>query len=121
MAEDNPMNQRFQRAILERMGHVVIVAENGRDAVTLLNKECFDLVLMDVQMPDMNGIEATRLIRTRNIHIPIVGLTANTQDSLKQSCLDAGMNHFLSKPLVINELNTILQKTTILRLSQTHS
>ncbi|NQZ56043.1 MAG: response regulator [Lentisphaeraceae bacterium] len=118
MAEDNPLNQRFQRAILERMGHIVIIAENGREALSTLEAENFDLILMDVQMPVLSGIETTYCIRALGISIPIIGLTANNQDSVKQSCLDSGMNYFLSKPLIIDELSTIIRQTNQLRISK---
>jgi CheY-like chemotaxis protein len=104
LAEDNAINQVFVTRLLERWGHRVVVAENGRDALAALDCESFDLVLMDVQMPEMDGFEATRAIRQRESengggHLPIVALTAHAMKGDRTRCLDAGMDDYLSKPI----------------------
>jgi PAS domain S-box-containing protein len=104
LAEDNAINQVFVTRLLERWGHRVVVAENGRDALAALDRESFDLVLMDVQMPEMDGFEATGAIRQRESengggHLPIVALTAHAMKGDRARCLDAGMDDYLSKPI----------------------
>jgi len=97
------VNQLVARKALERAGHTVTVAENGREALALLEREPFDLVLMDVQMPEMGGFEATAVIREREtqtgVHLPIVALTAHAMKGDRERCLAAGMDSYLSKPL----------------------
>ncbi len=103
VAEDNPVNQELVLHLLERRGHSVIVAENGRQALAAVEKHKFDLVLMDVQMPEMGGIEATQLIRQKEIstgaHLPIVAMTAHAMSGDRERCLAAGMDGYLAKPL----------------------
>jgi PAS domain S-box-containing protein len=108
LAEDNIVNQRLAIGLLEKMGHQVTVACTGNEAVTFTEKDAYDLVLMDVQMPDMDGLEATQLIRQREAttggHIPIIAMTAHAMDSDRQRCLDVGMDDYLSKPIRTQEL-----------------
>jgi PAS domain S-box-containing protein len=103
VAEDNPVNQELVLNLLERRGHSVIVAENGKQAVAALEKHKFDLVLMDVQMPEMGGIEATQIIRERENetgqHVRIVAMTAHAMRGDRERCLAAGMDGYLAKPL----------------------
>ncbi len=103
LAEDNPVNRQLAIALLNRKGHTVTVAENGQEAVDLVARKHFDLVLMDVQMPVMGGFEATRIIRERERasggRIPIVALTARAMSGDRELCLAAGMDQYLSKPL----------------------
>jgi two-component system, sensor histidine kinase and response regulator len=103
LAEDNPVNRQLAIALLNRRGHVVTVAENGKAAVEYVERERFDLVLMDVQMPVMGGFEATRVIRERERasggHIPIVALTARAMNGDRELCLASGMDQYLAKPL----------------------
>ncbi len=103
LAEDGLVNQRVAAGLLQRRGHTVVVANNGREAVEALQKEPFDLVLMDVQMPEMDGLEATALIRERERatggHVPIIATTADAMEGDRQRCLDAGMDAYLSKPI----------------------
>ena len=103
LAEDNPVNRQLAIALLNRRGHIVTVAENGQEAVDHVERERFDLVLMDVQMPVMGGFEATRIIRERERasggHIPIVALTARAMNGDRELCLAAGMDEYLAKPL----------------------
>ena len=115
LVEDNPFTQRFMGASLERYGHRVTVAENGREAVELWQENTFDLILMDVQLPEMNGLEATREIRRREAggdgHTPIVAMTANAFKEDQQACLAAGMDDYIAKPIRVDELIIALNKS----------
>jgi two-component system sensor histidine kinase/response regulator len=108
LAEDNPVNQRLAICILQKQGHTVVSAFNGREAVHLIEREPFDLVLMDVEMPDMGGFEATTAIRAwetgREGHLPIVALTAHAMKGDRERCLRAGMDAYLPKPIRAQEL-----------------
>lgn len=103
LAEDNRVNQRVAVAILERAGHRVTVANNGREAVDRWSAQAFDLILMDVQMPEIDGLEATAIIRAGEKrtaeHIPIIALTAHAMKGDQERCLAAGMDAYLSKPI----------------------
>ncbi|KAA0874135.1 ATP-binding protein [Nitrincola tapanii] len=121
LAEDNPVNQRLIRTLLEKAGHHVTLVDNGLAAVEALRKslndkaemikaEAFDLILMDMQMPVMGGLEATRQIRLLTSALPIYAMTANVLPEDKEACQAAGMNGHLSKPLKINELNAVLEQ-----------
>ena len=99
LAEDNPDNQEFIRIILTRAGAQVAVAENGRVAVDKALAEFFDVILMDINMPEMDGYEATRLLRSRGYDRPILALTANVMAEDRQRCLAAGYNDHLGKPV----------------------
>jgi CheY-like chemotaxis protein len=103
LAEDNPVNQEVAVQMLERRGHSVIVAENGRQALTAIERHKFDLVLMDVQMPEMGGLEATQLIREKEKstggHLPIVAMTAHAMPGDRERCIAAGMDGYLAKPI----------------------
>jgi CheY-like chemotaxis protein/HPt (histidine-containing phosphotransfer) domain-containing protein len=108
LAEDNLVNQKLAVRILEKRGHSVVVASNGKEAVEALEREPFDLVLMDVQMPDMGGFEATFLIRAREQgtgqRVPIIALTAHAMKGDRERCLEAGMDGYVAKPIVPQEL-----------------
>ncbi|HYL68737.1 MAG TPA: ATP-binding protein [Candidatus Limnocylindria bacterium] len=103
VAEDNPVNQELVLQLLTRRGHTVIVAENGREAIASLERHSFDLVLMDVQMPEMGGLEATQAIREKEKstggHIPIFAMTAHAMQGDRERCLAAGMDGYLAKPI----------------------
>jgi CheY-like chemotaxis protein len=103
LVEDNLVNQRVASGLLTLRGHHVTVAENGRDALTQLDRETFDLVLMDLQMPVMGGLDATVAIRLREQttgqHVRIVAMTAHAMNSDRERCLAAGMDGFLAKPI----------------------
>jgi CheY-like chemotaxis protein len=101
LVEDNKVNQLVARSLLEKRGHQVRVADNGRDAVTAVQEEVFDLILMDVQMPVLDGIEATRAIRAlpEGSAVPIVALTAHAVGDERRRCEEAGMEGFLTKPI----------------------
>jgi two-component system sensor histidine kinase/response regulator len=112
VAEDNLVNQRVVVGMLERAGHWAVVVANGRQALAALEKEPFDLVLMDVQMPEMDGFEATAAIREREgalgRRVPIVALTAHAMKGDAERCLAAGMDAYLAKPLQARELAAAL-------------
>jgi PAS domain S-box-containing protein len=113
VAEDHPVNQRLAVRLLEKRGHAAVVAGNGKEALAALEKEDFDLVLMDVQMPEMDGFEATAAIRGREqggkTHIPIVAMTAHAMKGDRERCLAAGMDAYLAKPLQRRELFELLE------------
>ncbi|MBN1545744.1 MAG: response regulator, partial [Syntrophaceae bacterium] len=108
LAEDNEVNQKLAVRILEKRGHKVVVAGNGLEALSCLEKGQFDLVLMDVNMPEMDGFEATAVIRekekTTGDHLPIVALTAHAMKGDRDKCLDAGMDDYVTKPIQPKEL-----------------
>jgi len=111
LAEDNEVNQRVAGALLKRAGHEVTIAGDGNQAVELAARQTFDMVLMDMHMPEMDGLEATRAIRLLPgpaSKVPIVALTAAGASSDIQTCLEAGMNYFLVKPFRIERLEAIL-------------
>jgi CheY-like chemotaxis protein len=101
LAEDNPVNQKLAIRLLERRGHQVGVAQTGREALALIETDPFDVVLMDVQMPDMDGMEATREIRKRESTraLPVIAMTAHAMNGDRERCLAAGMDDYLSKPI----------------------
>jgi signal transduction histidine kinase/DNA-binding response OmpR family regulator len=112
LAEDNPVNQRVAVRLLEKRGHKLTVAGNGREALAALQKDVFDLVLMDIQMPEMDGFEATAAIRESERgtgkHQPIVAMTAHAMKGDDQRCLDAGMDGYLAKPIRSEEVYKLL-------------
>jgi len=114
LAEDNPVNQTLAMRILERLGHKVEVVNNGKEALRQVQAEEFDLILMDVQMPEMDGLEATTAIRQAETgtgkHTPIVAMTAHAMKGDREKCLSAGMDGYLSKPVRIDELKQILSE-----------
>ncbi|MBF0229407.1 MAG: response regulator, partial [Desulfamplus sp.] len=99
MVEDNEFNQRLGLIVLKKMGISADVACNGKVAVDVIRKNSYDIVLMDVQMPEMDGIEATKIIRSENFNIPIIAMTANATQDDSKVCIDAGMNDYISKPI----------------------
>ena len=103
LVEDNPINQKVASRVLEKAGHVVTIAGNGVEALTQVSDSKFDLVLMDIMMPEMDGISATVAIRVSeegtDRHLPIVALTANAMHGDREKCLQAGMDGYVSKPI----------------------
>lgn len=114
VAEDNPLNQEVVLKLLQREGHFAAVAQNGREALNLLEREPFDVILMDVQMPELDGLSATAAIRERERrrggHIPIVAMTAHAMKGDRERCLAAGMDAYVSKPIHLEEFLQIMQK-----------
>jgi signal transduction histidine kinase/ligand-binding sensor domain-containing protein/CheY-like chemotaxis protein len=119
LAEDHPVNEKIAVRLLEKAGHQVTVARTGREAVELSARQSFDLILMDVQMPEMDGLEATRLIRARErggARTPILAMTAYAMPSDRERCLAAGMDGYLSKPFRPAELEEALRQATAARV-----
>jgi two-component system sensor histidine kinase/response regulator len=116
LAEDNVVNQRLAFRILEKSGHSVVIVNNGREALAALRQDTFDMVLMDVQMPEMDGFEATMAIRNdeigKNSHIPIVAMTAHAMTGDRERCLAAGMDGYISKPIRAGDLLSLIEKTS---------
>ena len=113
LVEDNAVNQRLAARLLEKRGHRVVVAANGREALAALEQGAFDLVFMDVQMPEMDGLEATAAIRKKEQlsgkHQPVIALTAHAMKGDQERCEAAGMDGYLSKPIRPQELDAILK------------
>jgi two-component system, sensor histidine kinase and response regulator len=119
LAEDNTVNQRLAVRMLEKRGHRVTVAGNGREALDALEKDAFDLVFMDVQMPEMDGLVATSVIREREKgtgrHQIVIAVTAHAMKGDRERCMANGMDNYLSKPIGPKELDEILEKYLALR------
>lgn len=122
LVEDNKLHQIVISQLMRKHGHTVAIANDGKEAVALLEKQCFDLILMDIQMPGMNGIEATRTIRSPDSkvfdhNVPIIAVTSFNGEDIRKNCFDAGMDAFIPKPLLtITALHKALNKIT--RLSE---
>jgi CheY-like chemotaxis protein len=113
LAEDHPVNQLLATTLLEKWGHTVVLAKNGQEAVDLFPSAAWDLVLMDMQMPVMGGLQATTLIRAMERgpqHTPIIAVTANAMEADKEACRQAGMDAYLSKPLRPHDLQDMLAR-----------
>src|SRR6185503_5022513 len=110
IVEDNAMNQQVVSELLDRAGAAVTVAGNGREALAQVEERQFDLVLMDLQMPEVSGIEAAETMRAAGSEVPIVAMTASALPGDEQRCLDAGMNDYLSKPLNLERLSAALER-----------
>lgn len=114
LAEDNPVNQLLVQRLLEKRGHSVVVASTGVEALDILQRENVDVVLMDIQMPEMDGLEATKAIRSRESdgrpRTPVIALTAHAMKGDREKCLAAGMDAHLSKPIRPAELDEVLEK-----------
>jgi len=108
LAEDNLVNQTVAVRLLEKRGYAVVVVGNGRAALAALERDNFDLVLMDVQMPELDGFETTTAIRAKEqltgAHIPILAMTAHALKGDRERCIAAGMDGYLSKPIRVEEL-----------------
>ena len=113
LAEDGVVNQQVATGLLKLRGHQVVVANNGREVLEALEKQRFDAILMDVQMPEMDGLEATRAIRRKEVgsgnHIPIIAMTAHAMKGDREQCLEAGMDDYISKPIRAEALYSALE------------
>ncbi len=113
VVEDNPVGRHLAVRLVEKQGHSTMTAASGREALSILEKEKFDLVLMDVQMPEMDGFEATAAIRREEartgLHLPIIALTAHAMEGDRKRCLEAGMDDYLTKPLHLKDLFAALE------------
>ena len=114
LAEDSPVNQRVATVMLEKWGHKVSIAANGRQAIAMFTRQPYDLVVMDVQMPEMDGLEATRAIREHEKlaggHVPIIALTAHAMKGDRDRCLAVGMDAYVTKPIRSKELARIIRE-----------
>lgn len=123
LAEDNVVNQKLATVLLTKEGHDIVVVSDGKQAVAALAEQSYDLVLMDIQMPDMDGLEATAKIRHSEKgtgrHTPIVAMTAHAMNGDKQQCLAAGMDDYLTKPISIADLRATLAKFQAVSVNQT--
>jgi CheY-like chemotaxis protein len=112
LAEDNAVNQLLATRLLVKRGHRVTVVANGREALEALEKDTFDLALMDVQMPELNGFEATAVIRekekTSGNHLTVIAMTAHAMAGDRERCLKAGMDDYIAKPIRTQELTELL-------------
>jgi CheY-like chemotaxis protein len=113
LAEDNAVNQKLALRILERLGYRADIASNGLEAVESIERQTYDVILMDVQMPEMDGLEATRQIIAKwpQKHPRIIGLTANALEGDREQCLAAGMDDYISKPIRVEELVEALERS----------
>ncbi|MEX2514470.1 MAG: response regulator [Cyclobacteriaceae bacterium] len=111
VAEDTPFNQKLIVVILNKLGYEPAVANNGREAIAMLEEKNFDVILMDVRMPEMDGLEATRLIRSQNLHQPvIIAMTASAMAEDQQACMKAGMDKYVSKPIDLHQIMVTLME-----------
>jgi len=115
LVEDNPVNQRLAATVLEKLGHSCRIAGDGREAVDAIETDRFDVVLMDLQMPRMGGVEACRVIRAREREtnrprVPIAAMTADAFADVRDECLQAGMDDYISKPFQMQQLATVLER-----------
>jgi len=124
LAEDNIINQKVAHNLLKRYGHKVTIANDGKETLELFNTNNFDIIFMDIQMPNMDGIEATEKIRnsgTTKSAIPIVAMTAHAMKGDRERFLDAGMDDYISKPISVLEIKRVLQKYSITKDAQINS
>jgi len=121
LAEDNPINQKLANRLFEKMGYGIDIAANGIEVLEAIQKQSYDFIFMDVQMPEMDGLEATRQIRAleqseqtelSNLakSIQIIAITANAMQEDREKCLAAGMNDFISKPFKVEQIQTAIEK-----------
>ncbi|MBN2411078.1 response regulator [candidate division KSB1 bacterium] len=112
VAEDNPVNQKFTEKVLKKLGYQVQIVENGLEVLHLLEQQKFDIILMDVQMPEMDGFEATKIIRQRwpEKYPQIIAMTANAMEGDREKCIQAGMDDYISKPIKVEDLLQILRR-----------
>ena len=119
LVEDNLLNQRIVTFSLKKFNHEVTIANNGLEAVEIFRENKFDVILMDIMMPVMDGLEATVKIREEedisnlNTRTPIIALTANTMDNDRDTCISYGMDDFMAKPFDIEKLNVIFSELNI--------
>jgi two-component system sensor histidine kinase/response regulator len=116
VAEDNPVNRRLATLVLKKLGYAFDTAEDGEQAVRLHAATCYDAILMDCHMPNVDGLEATRRIRHQespHVHTPVIALTANAEQEARERCLAAGMDDYLAKPVGLVELEAVLRRWVV--------
>ncbi len=118
LVEDNFLNQKLILLNLKKLGYTIDIANNGKEAVEKVKSNSYDLVIMDLMMPVMDGLEATRDIRkyesNKDLHLPIIGLTANTFDADREKCLSNGMDEYMAKPFNLDLFQDLIVKLGIL-------
>jgi CheY-like chemotaxis protein len=120
LAEDNLVNQKVALRVLKHLGYQADVVNNGREAIAAIAQKSYDLILMDIQMPEMSGLEATKYIREQETAsqlppIMIVAITANATHDDQDICSNAGMNDYISKPIQISKLKDILERYEVFK------
>jgi len=110
LAEDNLLNIKVAKSYLEKSGHVVFIANNGIEVLRTLKSETFDVILMDIEMPEMDGLQASQIIRNEGNKTPIIALTAHALNDIKEKCEKVGMNYFITKPIDFKNLGTLISK-----------
>lgn len=110
LVEDTPQNIFLAAKLLEKKGHTVVVAENGKLGVDAVIRERFDIILMDIQMPVMDGLTAARKIRSTGCTVPIIAMTAGATKGDREKCIDAGMDDFIAKPIHIKSAGSIIKR-----------
>jgi CheY-like chemotaxis protein len=111
IAEDNLINQKLTERVLAKLGYEPKIVANGREVLEEVDRTKYDMILMDVQMPEMDGLEATRIIRSSKGHQPvIIAITANVMQGDREQCLEAGMDDYISKPIKLDLLVAALEK-----------
>jgi CheY-like chemotaxis protein len=114
LAEDNLVNQTLALRLLEKQGYTVVIAANGQETLSALTRESFDVILMDVQMPIMDGFEATAVIRAHEkvstAHLPIIAMTAHAMQGDRERCLAAGMDDYVTKPIKAADLYAAIER-----------
>ena len=119
IAEDNPVNQKVAQLMLQRLGHRTDLAANGQEVLRALENQSCDLVLMDIQMPKMDGIEATKHIRSRWQQGPkIIAITSFDPEFCREQCFSAGVDDFINKPIRMNELDAAIDRNMSLSSSK---
>jgi CheY-like chemotaxis protein len=114
IAEDNLINQKLALKVLDKLGYKASLAHNGKQAVEMAGKHNYDVILMDVLMPEIDGLEATRLVRKQQVWQPkIVAMTANAMAEDREACLKAGMDNYISKPFDLDTLVRVLKDISI--------
>jgi CheY-like chemotaxis protein len=112
VAEDNLINQKMILKVLEKLGYTAALANNGKEAIQMLDRQFYDLIFMDVQMPEMDGLECTRYIRKNYSRQPtIIAMTANAMVEDREVCLKAGMNNYIAKPVKLETLIAMIRET----------
>jgi CheY-like chemotaxis protein/signal transduction histidine kinase len=115
LAEDNPVNQKWTTKVLSKLGYQTEVANNGKEVLEVVSSKQYDLILMDVQMPEMDGLEATRMIRAcLELQPVVIAMTANVMQGDRQECMQSGMDDYISKPVELNDLVGMLEKWALL-------
>jgi CheY-like chemotaxis protein len=119
IAEDNPVNQKVAQLMLQRLGHRADLAANGQEVLRAMENRAYDLVLMDIQMPEMDGIEATKHIRCRWQQGPkIIAITSFDPEFCREQCFSAGVDDFINKPIRMNELDAAIDRNMSLSSSK---